>query len=55
MIIDPTDSETAVGLLFSTGICDKANTRICYVGDFSEDANDLVRSEVVLQVRLDFC
>jgi hypothetical protein len=50
MVIDPTDNETAVGLLFSLGICDKTKTRICYVGDFAEDANDLVRSEVVLQV-----
>lgn len=50
MMIDPTDNETAVGLLFSLGICDKERTKICYVGDFADDANDLVRSEVVLQV-----
>ena len=50
MVIDPTDNETAVGLLFSLGICDRATTRICYVGDFSDDANDLARSDVVLQV-----
>lgn len=54
MVIDPTDNETAVGLLFSLGICDRATTKICYVGDFSDDANDLVRSDVVLQVQFLF-
>ncbi len=50
MVIDPTDNETAVSLLFSMRICDKERTKICYVGDFADDANDLARSEVVLKV-----
>jgi hypothetical protein len=51
MLIDPTDNETAVGLLFSHNLCDSATTEICYVGDFVDDANDLVRSEAVLKVK----
>jgi hypothetical protein len=51
MVIDPTDNETAVGLLFAHKLCDPVETSICYVGDFSDDANDLVRSEAVLKVK----
>jgi hypothetical protein len=51
MVIDPTDNETAIGLLFSHNLCNPQNTEICYVGDFADDANDLVRSEAVLKVK----
>jgi hypothetical protein len=51
LVIDPTDNETAVGLLFAHDLCDPAHTSICYVGDFADDTNDLVRSEAVLKVK----
>jgi hypothetical protein len=51
MVIDPTDNATAVSLLFDLKLCDREHTRICHVGEFHEDVNELARSEVVLQVK----
>lgn len=39
LIIDPTQNETAVDLLFSLGLCDSASTVVCSVGDFSQDSS----------------
>jgi hypothetical protein len=51
MVIDPTDNETAIWLLFSLGICDRKHTQICYVADFVVDAVDVAQSEVILKVK----
>eukprot|EP01114_Cavostelium_apophysatum_P014001 TRINITY_DN3512_c0_g1_i9.p1 TRINITY_DN3512_c0_g1~~TRINITY_DN3512_c0_g1_i9.p1 ORF type:complete len:5234 (+),score=1501.00 TRINITY_DN3512_c0_g1_i9:231-15932(+) len=51
MLIDPTNNEAAVSLLFSLGLCDPNKTVVCSVGDFEDDAKEIVRSEVVLQVK----
>lgn len=51
MVIDPTDNETSISLLFSLGICERRNTHICAVADFPDDKVDLVQCSVILQIK----
>ena len=51
MLIDPTDNETSLCLLFALGICDRQHTQICDVSDFVDDALDAVRSEAILKIK----
>lgn len=51
LIIDHTQNEASVDLLFSHGLCDSADTVLCRVGDFPCDACDAVRNEIVLRVK----
>jgi E3 ubiquitin-protein ligase RNF213 len=51
MVIDPTDNETAIWLLFTLGICDRSKTQICYSADFRDDATDMAQCEVILKVK----
>lgn len=51
MVIDPTDNETAIWLLFSLGICDRAKTQICYAADFIDNANDIALCDVITKVK----
>jgi hypothetical protein len=43
MLIDPTNTEASISLLFALGICKQEATKICWVGDFDDDANDLAK------------
>ena len=51
LIIDHTQNEASVDLLFSHGLCDSASTIVCRVGDFPWDSCDSVRNETVLRVK----
>ncbi len=63
LLIDPTDTEAAVSLMYSLSIqlqalsftlldiCDPKKIEVCCVGDFAKDTNELSRSEVVLKVK----
>ena len=51
MLIDPTNNETSLCLLFALGICDRQHTQICDVSDFVDDALDAVRSEAILKIK----
>lgn len=51
MVIDPTDNETAIWLLFELGICDRSKTEICYAADFLDNANDIALCDVIMKVK----
>lgn len=56
LLIDPTENETAVDLLFSHELCDSATTVVCSVGDFAQDKNtsspfDFHQCDAVLRVK----
>eukprot|EP01105_Mastigella_eilhardi_P018255 TRINITY_DN4218_c1_g1_i5.p1 TRINITY_DN4218_c1_g1~~TRINITY_DN4218_c1_g1_i5.p1 ORF type:complete len:4438 (+),score=1224.04 TRINITY_DN4218_c1_g1_i5:2312-15625(+) len=53
LLLDPSDNEVAISLLFELGLCKQEETDVCRVADFSDDATDLARSEVVLRVKND--
>ncbi len=52
MLIDPTDSESALSLLISSGLCEPKKTHFCSLGDFVEDTNDFVHMEAILKVKM---
>ncbi|KAH3767876.1 AAA+ ATPase [Pelomyxa schiedti] len=52
MLLDPTENEVAVALLFDLGLCDRNQTTICYVGDFPGDNDQRVKAEVVEKVKI---
>jgi hypothetical protein len=41
MLLDPTDTEAAISLLFSLSIVDREKTQLCTVGDFPQDGSQL--------------
>jgi len=51
MVLDPTDTESSVSLLFSLNLLDQAHTRIICLGNFAEDETDTARSNLVLQIK----
>lgn len=51
LVLDPTDNEVALSLLFDRHLCSATETDVCHVADFPEDASELARSNVVLQVK----
>lgn len=51
MVIDPTDNETSISLLFSLGICDKRNTELCVVADFESDQADTVQCSIITRLK----
>jgi hypothetical protein len=51
MLLDKTESESAISLLFELGLLNRRTTHICAVSDFPEDATDLRRSELVARVK----
>ncbi|KAH3761459.1 AAA+ ATPase [Pelomyxa schiedti] len=51
MLLDPTENEVAVSLLFDLGLCNRSSTQVCYVGDFCDDVDQRVRSAAVEKVK----
>ncbi|KAH3760870.1 AAA+ ATPase [Pelomyxa schiedti] len=51
MLLDPTDNEVAVQLLFDLTLCDKEHTTVCHVSDFRDDSDQRVKATVVEQVK----
>lgn len=51
MVIDPSDNEVAIGILFGLGLLRKEETVVVHLADFASDATDAARSEAVLQVK----
>jgi len=51
MLLDPTDTESSVSLLFSLNLLDQSQARIVCLGNFAEDETDAARSNLVLQIK----
>ncbi|KAH3767878.1 AAA+ ATPase [Pelomyxa schiedti] len=51
MLLDPTENGEAIDLLFDLGLCPRATTSVCYVGDFRGDNDQRVRASVVEKVK----
>jgi hypothetical protein len=51
MVIDPTDSEAAVDLLFALKLLDQNNTNVVALSDFPEDATPTKRTAVLAQIK----
>ncbi|KAH3765624.1 AAA+ ATPase [Pelomyxa schiedti] len=52
MLLDPTENEVAVSLLFDLGLCDRNQTSVCYIGDFRDDSDQRVKAAVVEKVKV---
>lgn len=50
LLLDPTDAEAAVDLLFELRFLDAASTTLVALADFAEDAHELRRSEAVASI-----
>jgi hypothetical protein len=51
MLLDPTDNETALSLIFALEICDRQHTQICDISTFVDDSMDAVKSDAILKVK----
>ncbi|KAH3762622.1 AAA+ ATPase [Pelomyxa schiedti] len=51
MLLDPTENEAAVSLLFDLKLCDRATTSVCYVGDFADDRDQRVKAAIIEKVK----
>ena len=51
MIVDKTDSESSISLLYSLKIIDEKNTIVCRLSDFDNDVTDEAKALVVRKVR----
>ncbi|KAH3763811.1 AAA+ ATPase [Pelomyxa schiedti] len=52
MLLDPTDNEVAVSLLFDLGLCDHNQTSVCCIGDFRDDSDLRAKAAVVKKVKV---
>eukprot|EP01039_Chlorochromonas_danica_P009047 gene9047-9983_t len=51
LIVDPTDSENAADLLFTTNLLDQTQTKVITLSDFSEDATPTRQTAVLAQIK----
>lgn len=51
MILDSTDNEASIFLLYKLGVCSHENTVVVHVADFEEDATEEAKSNAVLNVK----
>ena len=51
LVVDPSDSEVAVSILFDQGLCDKNATDICHIADFAEDSTESARENAIIRVK----
>lgn len=51
LLLDPTDAEASVDLLFELRLLDPASTTLVALADFYEDAHELRRSEAVASIK----
>ena len=51
LVLDPTESEASVALLFGLGLCSTESTVVVHVSDFEQDATEEARSRAVVQVK----
>jgi hypothetical protein len=52
LVVDPTDCEAAVDLLFALKLLDQANTKIVTLSDFPEDASPTMTTSALAKVKM---
>jgi len=51
LIIDPTDIQSSISILFSLEILKREDTAVCYVSDFLDDDNFLSKSRLISEIK----
>lgn len=51
LLLDPTDVEVSIAVLFELGLMERASTTVVALSDFTADSSDLLRSQAVASIK----